>query len=407
MTVPSRESVSRLYPSFSHSSRRAFLQGLGAAAALPIATRLSAQAARAASTYKNPLPIAIGDPYVLKAPDGRYYIYGSGGGGEPFGDGSPLGSAFPTFTSRNLVDWTPLGRTYAHDPATSWGVGAFWAPEVYRVKDRYLLFYSAQWRHNPGNEAENFRIGVAWSDRPEGPFRDLRNQPLFDPGYPAIDADVLFDDDGRIYLYYSRCCYKHPVESELAEKMKKSGVYTEIEESWVYGVEIKPDFSGVIGDPVVVLRPAVSLADPSSEWEDVSVEAHEVNRRWTEGPCSFKQYGKYFIMYSANSVFGENYALGYATAEHPLGPFAKAANNPVARKNTDHGGVVSCTAHNCVAMSPDGSEMFCLYGARTKQTGAERMLFLNRMEVQRDGTLEVYPPDTTIAHPLPSGSVAG
>jgi GH43 family beta-xylosidase len=406
MPEPSEESVYRSCLSLSRISRRAFVQGLGAAVMLPIATRLPAQLAKPARTYKNPLGIDIGDPYVLKAPDGRYYIYGSGGGG-PFGSGSDPSTAFPAFTSRNLVDWTPVGQPYSRNPATSWCVGDFWAPEVYCVKERFYIFYSAQWRNNPTNEKENFRIGVAVSDKPTGPFRDIRNAPLFDPGYPAIDADVLFDDDGRVYLYYSRCCYKHPVESELAEKMKKSGVYSEIEESWVYGVELKPDFSGIIGEPVVLIRPPVTLADPNSEWEDVSVETHEAGRRWTEGPCSLKRYGTYFIMYSANTVVGENYALGYATAKSPLGPFNKASNNPIVRKNTDRGGVVSCTAHNCVAMSPDDSEMFCLYGARTKgEKSFRRVLFLNRMEVQKDGTIVVYPPDTITANPMPSGSDA-
>jgi GH43 family beta-xylosidase len=407
MSTSSDETVFFCIDSLLHPSRRRFVRGLGAALALPLVTRAWGDGARSTATYKNPLDVTIGDPYVLKAPDGRYYIYGSGGGGAPFEDGSDRASGFPAFTSRNLVDWTSLGRTYIHDPATSWGVGAFWAPEVFFVKGRYYMFFSAQWRHNPTNEVENFRIGVASAETPAGPFRDVRNEPLFDPGFPAIDADVLFDDDGRVYLYFSRCCYKHPVESELAEKMKNAGVYSEIEESWVYGVELKPDLSGVIGESMVLIRPPVTLADPNSAWEDVSVETHEVNRRWTEGPCSFKRYGKYFIMYSANTVAGENYMLGYATAEHPLGPFTKAANNPVARKNTDHGGDVSCTAHNCVTMSPDGSEMFCLYGARTKETGERRVLFLNRMEVQKGGTLEVYPPDTTIVHAMPSGSMTG
>jgi GH43 family beta-xylosidase len=386
----------------SFATRRAFMRGLGTTLVLPVASRLSGQM-RSVPTYKNPLNIEIGDPYVLKAPDGQYYIYGTGGGGGIYGGGSDPRKAFPTFTSKNLVEWTSVGYTFERNPEDSWCIGAFWAPEVYHVRGKFYMFYSAQWRHNPTDEKENFKIGVAVSDSPTGPFRDIRNEPLFDPGYPAIDADVLFDDDGRMYLYYSRCCYKHPVESELAAMAKEKGWYNEIEESWIYGVELKPDFSGIIGEPVVVLRPPEEMS-PGTDWENLSVTTHEANRRWTEGPCSFKKYGKYFVMYSANSVIGENYSLGYATAEHPLGPFVKAENNPVLRKNTDRGGQVSCTAHNCVAMSPDGSEMFCLFGGRTPKTGRGRVLFLTRMEVQKDGTVVVYPPDAVTPQPMPSGS---
>lgn len=382
-------------------SRRTFFRGLGAAATIPWTGRtFAAQSTPAgASTYKNPLNIDIGDPYVLREPGRPYYIYGTGGGF----NGSE--TAFPTFTSTDLVNWTPVGQTYLRNPADSWCTAWFWAPEVYKIKDRYYMFYSAQWRDNPTNEKENFRIGVAVADTPAGPFRDLRNAPIFDPGYPIIDADVLFDDDGRAYLYYSRCCYKHPVESEIADWAKAKGWYTEIEESWIYGVELKPDFSGVIGEPVLILRPPVSFSETNSLWENVSVLSHAVNRRWTEGPTAFKHADKYYLMYSANSVAGPDYSLGYATADHPLGPFTKAANNPVAKKNTDVGGDVTTTAHNCITMSPNGKEMYCLYGARTAKTGStgfRRVLFLSRMEIKSDGILVVSGPDDTTALPYPA-----
>ena len=58
---------------------------------------------------------------------------------------------------------------------------------------------------------------------------------------------------GKTYLYYSRCCYKHAVESEVSAWAKTKGWFDEIEESWIYGVELKPDFSGVIGEPVALL----------------------------------------------------------------------------------------------------------------------------------------------------------
>ena len=96
--------------------------------------------------------------------------------------------------------------------------------------------------------------------------------------------NLIDDEDGRTYLYFSRCCYKHPVESEIAEKAKKEGKFDEIEESWIYGIEVKPDLTEVIGEPVLLLRPPVKLDDTQSEWESRSVTSGEINRRWTEGP---------------------------------------------------------------------------------------------------------------------------
>ncbi len=93
--------------------------------------------------------------------------------------------------------------------------------------------------------------------------------------------------------------------------------------------------------------------------------AREVNRRWTEGSTTFKKGNTYYMMYSANHFGGQHYAIGYATARSPLGPYKKAANNPVLQKNTDRGGSVTGTGHNSVAYSPDGKEMFCVYHGRT------------------------------------------
>ncbi|MDQ3277099.1 MAG: family 43 glycosylhydrolase, partial [Bacteroidota bacterium] len=169
----------------------------------------------------------------------------------------------------------------------------------------------------------------------------------------------------------------------------------------VYGVQLKPDFSGVIGKPVLLLRPPVSLKDKQAGWESRSVTSKEVARRWTEGSVTFKKGNTYYIMYSANHFGGEHYAVGYATGTSPLGPFKKAANNPVLQKNADKGGTVTGTGHNSITWSPDRKEMFCVYHGRTAATGEERVVFIDRMEVA-NGKIVVHGPTTT-PQKLPSG----
>ncbi len=361
-----------------------------------VTAQIKQDAFRKDTTFSNPLAVQLGDPYVLHTGN-TYYMYGTGGADK----------GFAAYSSPDLVHWKKEGQVYFHnnkngwsDPDAKWE-GAYWAPEVYEVKGRFYLFYSAQWKENPANGEENFRIGVAVADKPAGPFIDLNNKPVFDAGYPTIDADVFFDSDGKAYLYYSRVAYKHPVESEVAGWALKKGWYKEIEESWVYGVELKPDFSGITGEPVLLLRPPEKLSDKQSEWESRSVTAHEVNRRWTEGSVTFKKEGIYYIMYSANYFGGQHYAVGYATAASPLGPFTKASNNPVLQKNTNKGGIVSGTGHNSITYSPDGKEMWCVYHARTTKTGADRVVFIDRMTVN-NGKIMVYGP-TTKPQLLPSG----
>lgn len=351
------------------------------------------------ATYKNPLTVSLADPYVLHAKNNRYYMYGTG----------VVRHGFAAYSSTDLVNWQPEGQVYFADNKNGWSDstagwdGAYWAPEVYEVKGRYYMFYSAQWKVNPGNEFENFRLGVAVADEPTGPFIDLKDEPIFDSGYPVIDANVFFDSNGKAYLYYSRCAYKHPVKSEIADWAKNKSWYKEIEESWVYGVELKPDFSGVIGEPVLLLRPPVSMSDKQAAWESLSVTSKEVNRRWTEGSVLFKKNDTYYIMYSANYFGGKNYAVGYATAKTPLGPFKKSVSNPVLSKNVDSGGIVTGTGHNSIIYSPDGKEMFCVYHGRTTATGDDRVVFIDRMKILDDGQLVVEGPNTE-PQPLPSGT---
>ena len=53
------------------------------------------------ATFKNPLPVRIGDPYVLHDTGIRYYMYGTGGGAR---DG------FPAYSSNDLVNWKHEGQ---------------------------------------------------------------------------------------------------------------------------------------------------------------------------------------------------------------------------------------------------------------------------------------------------------
>ena len=49
--------------------------------------------------YQNPLPMAFGDPFLLKASDGKYYMYGTG----------RVSNGFKVYSSDDLVTWTDEG----------------------------------------------------------------------------------------------------------------------------------------------------------------------------------------------------------------------------------------------------------------------------------------------------------
>ena len=98
----------------------------------------------------NPLDVELGDPYVLLASDGRYYMYGTGGVRDGFG----------CYVSDDLTRWEYAGAVYRGNTPESWAVANFWAPEVYERDGRFYMFFNADWRENPTGALENFRIGV-------------------------------------------------------------------------------------------------------------------------------------------------------------------------------------------------------------------------------------------------------
>ena len=297
------------------------------------------------------LPFTAADPFILRASDGRYYLYCT----------SEDGSGFPVRSSADLIHWTEHGLALAARDGR-WANDTFWAPECYEIDGRYVLLYSANWKENPSGALENYRIGAAVSDSPAGPFTDVSDRPILDPGYPIIDAN-LYREDGRYYLYYSRCCYEHSVNG--------------LEESWIYGVELKPDFSGVIGEPVLLLR-------PEQPWEGRSAAA--TGRRWNEGSFLMKAGERYLMTYSGNFFGGPDYAVGYAVGSSPLGPFVKAAENPILERY----GEVTGTGHSCMLRSPAGELLICYHG-RTEETGQDRVGFISPAEITPDTRLRIHP----------------
>ena len=83
---------------------------------------------KAVKTFTNPIPVKFGDPFILYASDGKFYMYGT--------DESGL-AGFKCHSSTDLTHWTDEGVAYKAD-TSSWGTDMFWAPEVYEKKWKIL-----------------------------------------------------------------------------------------------------------------------------------------------------------------------------------------------------------------------------------------------------------------------------
>ena len=101
-------------------------------------TGLFAQAIKKSeeTTYKNPLPVVFGDPYVLYVKGDKYYMYGTGGATH----------GFAAYSSIDLVHWKSEGQVWFANNKNGWSDstagwdGAYWAPEVYEVKGSFICF---------------------------------------------------------------------------------------------------------------------------------------------------------------------------------------------------------------------------------------------------------------------------
>lgn len=234
------------------------------------------------------------------------------------------GPNVPMATSSDLVHWT-----FVTDPATGrkrdalprlggWAKPGFtWAPEVLKVGDRYLLYYTAS------DVKRNAQcIGVAVSSDPLGPFVDDRPEPIVcqtELG-GSIDPDAFRDTDGKLYLYFK-------------SDGNRIGKHTAI-----WGQQLSPDGLSAVGQPV-------ELIHDDKGWE----------QRLVEAPSMLRSPLGYELFFSA-AFFGWNsdqqrspYAMGYATCSGPLGPCAKSPENPILHSIDDRqSGCLSGPGHQSI-----------------------------------------------------------
>ena len=146
-------------------------------------------------TYRNPVFEEIfADPTAIRADSGAYYAYATF---QPWEGVERRRRLVPIARSRDLVNWTYVGEAF--DAKPDWkDSGGLWAPDIARLRGRYVLYYSYARFGDP-----NPGIGVAVSESPAGPFEDcgelIRSNRI---GVPNSIDPCLFSDDGTPYLFW-------------------------------------------------------------------------------------------------------------------------------------------------------------------------------------------------------------
>lgn len=260
--------------------------------------------------------IFLADPTIFQD-KGNYYLYGTG-----------HDHGFPVYTSIDGKTWRiPADSTQrlALKQGQAYGTKGFWAPQVVAYKGSYYMAYTA-----------NEQIAIAKAASPAGPFKQEALVALSGSGR-QIDPFLYFDASGKVYLYH--------VKLQNGNR--------------IFVAEMKPDLSDLIPGT------EKECINSTEGWEDTAKAEWPV----AEGPTVLKRDGMYYLLYSANDFRNKDYAVGYATATSPVGPWKKYAGNPIiSRKTVGHAG----TGHGDVYFDAKGGMHYVLHTHRSEQKVSPR-----------------------------------
>ena len=307
------------------------------------------------------------DPTIIKVGD-TYYMYAT----------DCLGTRF-TY-SNNFRDWSPLAIINQSDTNV---YACYWAPEIYYYNGLYYLF-------NTGvvKDSSEKHILVSTSTSPAGPFTNTTRVNTNVP--KPIDNNLLFDDDGRIYMYSKRDI--------------NNGNTT------IFVEEMNTDLITMKSSPSEVLKIEAENSENSyySHWERSTIEA----------PYVFKKNGIYYLLYSTGFYNKPTYTVGYAISTSPTGPFTKVTlgNGNGATSSLLHGIFpedqqfdsahnIYGTGHNTLLKVSD-EEMFIIYHSEKYENNQyhHRKFNADYLGIGSNGKLFVNGP-STVYQPLPSGSM--
>lgn len=202
-----------------------------------------------------------------------------------------------------------------------WADKQMWAPDAAYKNETYFFYF-------PAKDKEGvFRIGVATSKSPAGPFKP-EAKPI--EGSYSIDPAVFTDTDGKTYMYFGgiwggqlQRWHTGTYDKTLMTDLGK-------------GHENEPALSAKIA---LMKDNMLSFAEPLRDVQILDENgkpllAGDANRRFFEGAWLHKYNGKYYFSYST----GDTHLLCYAEGTSPYGPFTYKGviMNPVEGWTTHH-----------------------------------------------------------------------
>jgi len=181
-----------------------------------------------------------------------------------------------------------------------WAGRQMWAPDAAFANGKYYLYFPVK------NKQDVFQIGVAVSDKPEGPF--VAEKDLIKNSY-SIDPCVFKDDDGKFYMYFG-------------------GIWGGQLQRWNNNKYDSTAGNRKPEEPAILPRIArlgadmKSFAEPVKEIKIVDKDGKlflekDNDKRFFEAAWMHKYKGKYYLSYSTGDTHFPCYAIG----DNPYGPF--------------------------------------------------------------------------------------
>jgi hypothetical protein len=245
--------------------------------------------------------------------NGKIYIYPSHDvdAGDAFDD---LGSHFAMEDYHILSMDSPTSEALdnglaLHVKDVPWAAKQMWAPDAAEKDGKYYLFF-------PAKDHEGvFKIGVAVSDSPVGPFTP---QPEAIKNSFSIDPAVYKDDDGSYYMYFGG------IWGGQLQRWRSGKFNAEQPESPVAFLpnENEPALSPKIAkltDDLLEFAEDVKDVLITDENGEALLQG-DTDRRFFEASWIHKYNGKYYFSYST----GDTHYLCYAIGDNPYGPFKYA-----------------------------------------------------------------------------------
>ena len=202
-----------------------------------------------------------------------------------------------------------IGKVALDVKDVPWASKQMWAPDAAYKNGTYYLFFPARDKNEDSRGLGQFKIGVATSKNPMGPFK-AEPEPI--KGAYSMDPAVFTDDDGQAYMYFGGI-WGGQLQRWATGTFNVNGTDTDLQQ------DDKPALSGKVArltDDMKQLaeapRDAVIL---DAAGKPVLGGDHE--KRFFEASWVFKKDGKYYYTYST----GDTHFLNYAIGTSPYGPF--------------------------------------------------------------------------------------